>query len=180
MRRRNRPLSPPDTQDAPKGAFCVSGGESGVAEAARVRRIRLERIRTAEWLALGRLRTRVRCMDAPHNPTRGIGRSRRCLRGVLRIWRREWAGRRCAGSTDSPGANPDSRMAGPRPLAGEGEVHGCTSQSHSGNPKIKTPREGRFRLERIQTAKWHALERAARKGWPHGCTNNPTQEILSP
>ena len=69
------PLSPPDTQDAPKGAICVSGGESGLAEAARVRRIRVERIRTADWLALGRLRTRVRCMDAPHNPTREIRRS---------------------------------------------------------------------------------------------------------
>ena len=58
------PLGKSEDQDALKGAFCVSGGESGVAEAAWVRRIRLERIRKAEWLALGRLRARLRCMDA--------------------------------------------------------------------------------------------------------------------
>ena len=37
-----------------------------------------------------------------------------------------------------------------------------------------------IRLERIQTAEWLALERIARTGWLHGCTNNPTQEIVSP
>ena len=124
------PLSPPDTQDAPKGAFCVSGGETGQAEAARVRRIRRERIRTAEWLALGRSRPRVRCrmhLTIPlGNAVRSTGCSgfaaRRPERGVLRIWRRERAGRSRAGLTDSPGANPDSRMAGPWPLAAKGEV----------------------------------------------------------
>ncbi|MNV48586.1 hypothetical protein D3C71_1405020 [compost metagenome] len=48
-----------------------------------------------------------------------------------------------AGSTDSLGANPDSRMAGPV-VKRRGEVHGCTSQSHSENPKVKPPRKGRF------------------------------------
>ena len=44
------PLGLSEIHEAPKGALCVSGGESGMAEAARVRRIRLERIRTA-WVS---------------------------------------------------------------------------------------------------------------------------------
>ena len=172
------PLSPPDTQDAPKGAFCVSGGESGLAEAARVRRIRLERIRTADWLALGRLRTRVRCMDAPHNPTREIRRSdapkgafyvsgggsglaeaTRVRRIRLeRIRTAEWLalGRlrtrvRCM---DAP-HNPTREIR--RSDAPKGAF--CVSGGES--EVAEAAWVGQIRLERIRIAEWPALKRSS-------------------
>ena len=121
----NPTLSARYTRRPERGVLRIWRREVG-AEATRVRRIRRERIRTAEWLALGRLRTRVRCMYAPHNPTREIRRSRRPERGVLRIWRREVG--------------------------------------------AEATRVRRIRQERIRTPEWLALERAARKGWVRGWT----------
>ena len=177
------PLSPPDTQSAPKGAFCVCGGEKRVprprgfdgfarsesgqpngwpwsaprgrvgcmdalnnprppitiitkrpvrgvwriwrrekgADAARVRRIRRERIRTAEWLALeraGRKGWVHGCTQQSQATDRYQHRTPR--KGRLAYLAERKGCRRRAGSTDSPGADPDSRMAGPGARRAEG------------------------------------------------------------
>ena len=64
------PLSPPDTQNAPKGAFCVSGGERGVDEPSRVRQFCLEQNWTAEGWPRSAQREGVGPMDGPNNPSR--------------------------------------------------------------------------------------------------------------
>ena len=124
-------------RSAPKGAFCVSGGEK------RVPRPRgFDGFAGSEsgqpngwpWSAPG---GRAGCMDAPNNPRPPIAIStERPGRGVWRIWRRE----------------KDADAA----------------------------RVRRIRRERIRTAEWLALERAARKGWVHRCTQHCQTTDQSP
>jgi len=91
------------------------------AEATRVRRIRPERIRTAEWLALERAARKgwvhgctqqSKATDHYHHEAPRPGR--------LAYLAERKGCRRRAGSTDSTGENPDSRMAGPGARRAEG------------------------------------------------------------
>ncbi len=84
------PLSPPDTQDAPKGAFCVSGGESWVQETGGFDGFAWSESGQPNGWPWSAQRGRVRCMDAPHNPTRSARRSGGAKGGVLRIWGESW------------------------------------------------------------------------------------------
>ena len=71
----NNPRTPItiSTKRPGRGVWRIWRREKG-ADAARVRRIRRERIRTAEWLALERS-GRVKCMDAPQNLFAKLSRS---------------------------------------------------------------------------------------------------------
>ncbi len=103
-----------------RGVLRIWWREEG-ADAARVRRIRRERIRTAEWLAL----ERVARKGWVHGCTQQSLATDRYQHGAPRKGRFAYLAERkgCrgrAGSTDSPGANPDSRMAGPVARSAEG------------------------------------------------------------
>ena len=73
------PPSPPGTQNAPFGAFCVPGEADGVDEPTRVRQICLEQI----WTAGGwpRAQRGVRLRDEPNNPTLSARNAKRPFLG---------------------------------------------------------------------------------------------------
>ena len=131
------PLSPPDTQSAPKGAFCVCGGEKRVPRPRGFDGFARSESGQPNGWPWSAPRGRVGCMDALNNPRPPITIiTKRPVRGVWRIWRRE----------------KDADAA----------------------------RVRRIRRERIRTAEWLALERAARKGWVHRCTQHCQTTDQSP
>ena len=72
---------------------------------------------------------RVKSLIEGSNPSLSARYAKRPERGVLRIWRRERCGRTLPGSTNSPGANLDSRRLAPQRVARRGWAHGWAQQS---------------------------------------------------
>jgi hypothetical protein len=66
----------------------------------------------------------------------------------LRIWRRERCGRTLLGSTNSPGANLDSRRLAPQREARRGWAHGWAQQSPRTSRNSAVHRSGVFRIWR--------------------------------
>ena len=148
------PPSPPETQKAPNGAFCVSGGEGGVDEPSR-----FDKFARSEF---GQPQAGPGAHSAEgFDPWMGrtipadvMQTALRTTWGLLRFWRRGRCGRTlpvirpilgltlraigCADvrsgilppqSTNSPGANLDSRRLAPQREARRGLAHGWAKQS---------------------------------------------------
>ncbi len=139
---------------------------------------------------------RVKNLIEGSNPSLSARYAKRPAWGVLRIWRREVVDEP-SGSTDSPGANRDSRRLAPQRAARRGSAHGWAEQSPRAIMQPDAPSKGRFAYlaEREvvdepsgstdspganRDSRRLAPQRAARRGSAHGWAEQSPRAIMQP